>query len=117
MVTAKNQIDIARVAIFGLHSGFVRARPRSVLLMIIHGDVVVTCTNAYFNRCSPTAHIGASRSSTLANSYGPVVELVDTTDLGSVAREGVWVRVPPGPRISTILPTKWPEFRQFYLVR
>ena len=66
--------NIARVAIFGLHSGFVRARPRSVLLMIIHGDVVVTCTNAYFNRCSPTAHIGASRSSTLANSYGPVVE-------------------------------------------
>lgn len=71
---------LSKGSIFGLHSGFVRARPCSVLLMIIQGDAVVTCTNVYFNRCfAPAQHRSVLRtSSTLANTYGSVVELVDT---------------------------------------
>ena len=67
--------------------------------MIIQGDAVVTCTNVYFNRCfAPAQHRSVLRtSSTLAYTYGSVVELVDTLALGASAREGVWVRVPPGP--------------------
>ena len=86
-------------SIFGLHSGFVRTRPCSVLLMIIQGDAVVTRTNVYFNRCLATAQ----HRSALRTAKYPCLHLwvcggtVDTPVLGTGAREGVWVRVPPGP--------------------